>query len=68
MPIVIDTFREGYGFDQISKTMTVKELIEFLQDFDEDEKVYLGFDRRWTYGGIREGMFECVPEDKEVDE
>ena len=67
MPIVIDTFREGYGFDQIHKTMTVKELIEFLQDFDEDEKIYLAFDSRWTYGGIKEGMFELVPEDEGVE-
>ncbi|MCI6363662.1 hypothetical protein [Intestinimonas butyriciproducens] len=56
--LILDTFREGYGVDQIRKTMTVGELIGFLSDFDEDTPVYLGFDNRYTYGGITEGRFE----------
>lgn len=58
--LILDTFREGYGTDQIKKTMTVGELIGFLSDFDEDTPVYLGFDNRYTYGGITEGRFEQV--------
>ena len=62
--LIFDTFREGYGTDQVKKTMTVGELIGFLSDFDEDTPIYLGFDNRYTYGGIREGMIE----ETEVDE
>ena len=56
--LILDTFREGYGTDQVKKTMTVGELIAFLSDYDEDAPVYLGFDNRYTYGGITESRFE----------
>lgn len=56
--IIIETFREGYGLDQVRKTMTVGELIGFLGDYDEDQPIYLSFDRGYTYGGITEGMFD----------
>lgn len=56
--IILDTVREGYGTDQIRRTMTVGELIAFLEDYDEDTPVYLGFDNRYTYGGITESRFE----------
>ncbi len=56
--IIIDTMREGYGPDQIERTMTVSELIAALESYDEDTKVYLGFDNRYTYGGIRESRIE----------
>lgn len=56
--LILDTVREGYGTDQIRRTMTVGELIAFLEDYDEDTPVYLGFDRRYTYGGITESRFE----------
>ena len=56
--LILDTFREGYGVDQIRKTMTVGELIGFLSDFDEVTPVDLGFDNRYPDGGITEGRFE----------
>ena len=58
MNLIYETFREGYGLDQIRRTMTVGELISFLSDFDEDTPVYLSFDNGYTYGGITEGRFE----------
>jgi len=67
MAIMINTFREGYGIDQVKRTMTVGELINFLQDFDEDEPIYLGFDNQYTVGGLTEGMFE-EPEDEVEDD
>ena len=57
MTVLIDTLREGYGVDQCNGTMTVEELIEFLQDFNPDDKIYLSFDRGYTYGGLRYEMF-----------
>ena len=64
--LILDTMREGYGIDQIKHTMTAGELISFLSDFDEDTPVYLGFDSRYTYGGITESRFDsCDKEDAE---
>ena len=56
--LVYSTFREGYGVDQISRTMRVGELISFLEDYDEDTPIYLSFDNGYTYGGIIEARFE----------
>lgn len=42
----------GYGTDQCGKTLTVKELIEILQEYDEDSPVYLRNDNGYTYGSI----------------
>jgi len=56
--IIINTIREGYGPDQVRSTMTVAELISALEQYDDDTKVYLGFDNRYTYGGIQERRIE----------
>lgn len=56
--LIYSTFREGYGTDQIRKTMTVGELIAFLEDYDEDAPIYLSFDNGYTYGGITDDRFE----------
>ena len=47
--LICSTFREGYGIDQIRRTMTVGELINFLAQYDEDTPVYLSFDNGYTY-------------------
>lgn len=38
--LICSTFREGYGIDQIRRTMTAGELINFLAQYDEDTPVY----------------------------
>lgn len=63
--LILHTSREGYGTDQIRRTMTVGELLGFLSDYDEDMPIYLAFDNRYTYGGIREGRFELDYEEEE---
>lgn len=63
--LIYHTVREEYGLDQVRDTMTVRELIEFLGQYDEDTPVYLSFDNGYTYGGIVEHWFE---EDCEEDE
>lgn len=55
--VIIEAAREGYSPEQVRNTMTVKELIEILSDYDEDAKVYLSHDNGYTYGGIRYGSF-----------
>lgn len=56
--LILHTHRYGYGTDQIRRTMTVGELIEFLQDLDPDMPVYTGHDNCYTYGPVMEDMFE----------
>ncbi|MBR1761535.1 MAG: hypothetical protein IJ741_10225 [Schwartzia sp.] len=63
--LVIYTTREGYGTDQINETMTAGELINFLEDFDEGTKIYLAFDKGYTYGGI---STDCIKEEDEEDD
>lgn len=66
--MIIYTKREGYGLGQDYNTLTVGELIEFLQDFDENEKIHLAFNDGYAYGGIRYDMFEADMEDEEEDD
>ena len=56
--LIYSTSREGYDVNQINRTMTVGELIDFLAQYDEDTPIYLSFDNGYTYGGITEGRFE----------
>ena len=50
--------RNGYSPDQCGRTMTVRELIDYLEQFDEDMKVYLKNDNGYTYGNITEYSIE----------
>ena len=64
--VMIEARRTGYSVDQIRKTLTVGELIDFLSMFDEDAKVYLSHDNGYTYGGItEEDITEGSIEDEE---
>lgn len=56
--LILNTVKEGYAVDQIRRTMTVAELRDFLDDYDDETPVYLGFDYGYTYGGITENHFE----------
>ena len=48
----IEANREGYAPYQIERTMTVGELREYLEEYDDEMPVYLSHDRGYTYGGI----------------
>lgn len=63
--LYINAQREGYGIDQIRHTLTVSELIGYLEQFDEDTPVYLKHDGGYTYGGIRWSSFEDSSETTE---
>lgn len=67
--VKIEARREGYSIDQIYRTMTVGELIAYLEQFDEDAPVYLSHDNGYTYGGITEGRIEedYIGEDEDED-
>lgn len=51
-PIFIKAPREGYSPDQIKRTLTVGQLIDLLEGYDENAKVYLQHDEGYTYGGL----------------
>ena len=56
--VIINARRNGYDIGQCGHTMTVGELIDFLQNFDEDRFVYLSHDNGYTFGSIREDDFD----------
>ena len=56
--VIIEANREGYALDQVRRTMTVRELIDYLEQFSDDAKVYLSHDNGYTYGGITEQCFK----------
>lgn len=64
MKVFIEGRRNGYALDQIKRTMTVGELIEFLEQFDEEAEVYLNNDNGYTFGSITESSFEESYEEK----
>ena len=71
MAIIINANREGYGMDQISKTLTVGDLIVLLSQYDGETPVYIGNDRKdygwYTYGGIREWDIEEKEDEEDED-
>ena len=68
MTLIMNTTRSGYNPSQCYSTMTVGELIEFLQQYDPDTKIYTGHDRKYTFGEIRESQFEEYYEDEEDED
>lgn len=68
MRIYIEGRRNGYNPTQCGKTMTVGELMEYLEQFDEDAEIYLKNDNGYTYGSIDDYSFEEGYEDEEGDE
>lgn len=57
MRVYIEGRRDGYNPDQCGKTMTVGELIAYLEQFEEDAEVYLSNDNGYTYGRIEADSF-----------
>lgn len=71
--LTIEGRRTGYSIDQIlnyAPTMTVGQLIEALEEYDEDMPVMLNNDNGYTYGEITLSSFneEEVEEDEDEDE
>lgn len=64
--ILINTNINGYSTEQCGSTLTVKELIQILEDLDGDSPVYFSNDGGYTYGKIRyEDIFESEQEDEQ---
>ncbi|MBQ7036591.1 MAG: hypothetical protein IJN74_03770 [Clostridia bacterium] len=56
--VFLNTKRSGYSPDQCKNTMTVGELMNMLDDFDEDAPIYFKNDDGYTYGSITRYDFE----------
>lgn len=65
--IYINGNRNGYGPDQCGRTLTVGELIEILEQYDEDRLIYLRNDNGYTYGSITERDISPAEEFGEED-
>lgn len=63
--LFIDGRRNGYSPKQCGKTMTVADLIEYLEQFDDDTEVFIKNDNGYTYGNINYGSFSEDEEDQE---
>ena len=60
--VVIETVRTGYSPEQVvDKTMTVGELVEYLQiNYYSDEPIVLSFDNGYTYGHLNKRMIDEI--------
>jgi hypothetical protein len=59
--LIINAKRNGYAPDQCGKTMTVGELMDYLEGLDPDGKIYLSHDKGYTYGSISQYDWVTVP-------
>lgn len=60
--------REAYrAEDLLHKTVTVGELIAYLEQFDDDTKVVLNNDNGYTFGSIDYESFEEADEEEEEE-
>ena len=66
--LYIDGRRNGYAPWQCGETMTVRELIDFLEQYDDDTPVYLKNDNGYTYGNINWDSFDENDTDYEDEE
>lgn len=78
--VIIEGTRDGYGIDQVEdSTITVRDLINYLSDYDDNTKVIIGNDWQrgyyYTYGSITDDSIKKVTivdsekeEDNEYDE
>lgn len=66
--LFIEGRRNGYNPAQCGDTMTVAQLMAYLEQFDEDTPVFLKHDNGYTYGNIDDYSFEEYDEDEEGGE
>ena len=60
--------RDGYTPSQCGYTMTVGELIRYLEDFESDMPVYLSHDNGYTYGSVTDNTVYPASYDDSEDE
>ena len=68
MKLYIEGRRNGYSPEQCGRTMTVADLIAYLEQFEEDAEIYISNDNGYTFGSITESSFEESYDDEEEEE
>lgn len=68
MRVYIEGRRNGYSPEQCGRTMTVGDLIAYLEQFEEDAEIYISNDNGYTFGSITESSFEESYDDEEEEE
>jgi hypothetical protein len=68
MRVYIEGRRNGYSPEQCGRTMTVGDLIAYLEQFEEDAEIYINNDNGYTFGSITESSFEENYDDEEEDD
>lgn len=68
MRLYIEGRRNGYSPEQCGRTMTVGDLIAYLEQFDEAAEIYINNDNGYTFGSITESSFEESHEEEEEEE
>lgn len=63
--IIINARRSGYSTKQCGHTLTVGELKELLENYDEETPIFLSHDNGYTYGSIREDDIDIQEDDEE---
>jgi hypothetical protein len=56
--LFLNTRRDGYAPEQCDGSLTVRELIEILEQYDDDTEVLFKNDGGYTYGCICESNIE----------
>lgn len=62
--LAINGNRDGYNPYQCGHTLTVRDLIEKLEQFDDDLPIYLVNDGGYTYGSVTFPFEEVYDEEK----
>lgn len=68
MKLFIEAERSGYSPDQCISTMTVEELISYLEQFDGETPVYISNDKGYTFGSINYDSFRDDEDGEDYDE
>lgn len=63
--VVFEAVREGYGIDQLNRPMTVGELREILDQYEDDTLFVLSHDNGYTYGSVSENDYRDATEDED---
>lgn len=67
--ITLEANRECYGLDQVNSTMTVRDLINTLEDFaiayGDDTPIVCSNDNGYTYGSINDSDIDIKEEEEE---
>ena len=55
--VIIRSHRDGYSISQVESTMTIGQLMSYLERFPSDAKLYVSHDGGYMFSGVREDDF-----------